>query len=468
MDKKQGYIPQDQRKKILMMCDDIRMFSGVSLMAREIITGTSHQFNWVNIGGAINHPEHGKLLDISLATNKNAGIDDSSVLIYPISGYGTPELLRHVIESQKPDAIMIFTDPRYWIWLFGMEHEIRKNIPLIYLNIWDNEPIPMYNKPYYESCDALFAISKLTEKINKEVLGEELCEEKVIKYIPHGINEDKFYPIIKEDEYFQIFKDELFKGKEYDFKLLYNARNLRRKSVPDLIHAWIQFVDNSTKYNDNKKSAFVLHTQILDENGTDLQAVVDLLTKGDPKYNIIFHEDKLSPEGMNYLYNSCDFTILTSSNEGWGLSLTESMMCGKPIIANATGGMIDQMNLEHSGGGYDTQRYNLSSLHTHTKSGNWALPVFPSNRSIIGSPQTPYIYDDRASSNDIAYRIEHAFNMVNIWPIKYEASCKAAREWVTSKESMMSSKHMCQNIFKGIHETLAKFTPRHDYELIEL
>ena len=43
--------------------------------------------------------------------------------------------------------------------------------PIIYLNIWDNYPAPMYNKEFYESCDLLLGISKQTVNINKLVLG---------------------------------------------------------------------------------------------------------------------------------------------------------------------------------------------------------------------------------------------------------------------------------------------------------
>ena len=164
---KEGYIPQAQRKKIIFMCDDIRMTSGISTMAREIVLGSSHVFNWINVGGAINHPDQGKRLDISQDTNKIAGINDSSVFIYPINGYGTPELVRQLIEVEKPDAIMFFTDPRYWVWLFQMESEIRKKIPMVYLNIWDDLPAPLYNKSFYDSCDTLMAISKQTLNINK-------------------------------------------------------------------------------------------------------------------------------------------------------------------------------------------------------------------------------------------------------------------------------------------------------------
>lgn len=169
---KKGYIPKDQRKKILLLCDDIRMHSGISTMARELVVGTAHVFNWVNIGGAIQHSEAGKRLDLSEDSSKITGIKDASVFLYPTNGYGDQSLVTQIMNIEKPDALMIFTDPRYWVWLFQMEHEIRIKTPIIYLNIWDDLPYPMYNKSFYESCDALLAISKQTENINKVVLGE--------------------------------------------------------------------------------------------------------------------------------------------------------------------------------------------------------------------------------------------------------------------------------------------------------
>ncbi len=82
------------------------------------------------------------------------------------------------------------------------------------------------------------AISKQTENINHCVLGPEVAAEKVIKYVPHGINEKFFFPITKEHpEYLalQDFKKQIFENKEYEFVLLYNARNIRRKCTPDLM-----------------------------------------------------------------------------------------------------------------------------------------------------------------------------------------------------------------------------------------
>mgnify|MGYP003664583807 FL=1 len=62
---KKGYIPKDQRKKILLMCDDMRTHSGIGTVAKEVVIHTAHHFNWVQLGAAIDHPEQGKRLNIS-------------------------------------------------------------------------------------------------------------------------------------------------------------------------------------------------------------------------------------------------------------------------------------------------------------------------------------------------------------------------------------------------------------------
>ena len=469
---KEGYIPQEQRKKILLLCDDIRMTSGISTMAREIVIGTAHHYNWVNVGGAIQHPDKGKRFDLNDDTNKNAGITDASVYLYPIDGYGSPELIRQMLQMEKPDAIMMFTDPRYWIWLFQMEHEIRKHVPIIYLNIWDDLPYPMYNKPYYESCDTLLAISKQTENINHSVLGPESAAEKVIKYVPHGINEKFFFPIDKSHpEYLAVeeFKKQIYGGKNYDFTLLYNARNIRRKSVPDLMLAWKIFIDALPKEKQDK-CALVMHTQVKDENGTDLQAVKDMIFGNNKQYNIIFDQNRYPTNIMNLMYNATDGCALISSNEGWGLSLTEAMMAGKPIIATVTGGMQDQMRFEDENGEWIkfTEKFGSNHRGKYKKHGKWAYPVFPSNLSIVGSIPTPYIFDDRAEPFHIAEQIEALYKTKTENPELYNEQCKAAYEWVTSDESMMSARLMSKNIIEGIDDTFDKWEPRYSFELIKV
>ncbi len=102
----------------MLITDDIRVHSGVANIGKEIVIHTAQHFNWVNLGGAIQHPDAGKRFDLSQATNEEIGLTDSSVILYPIHEYGNPDLLRQLINIEKPDAIMLITDPRYFVWLF--------------------------------------------------------------------------------------------------------------------------------------------------------------------------------------------------------------------------------------------------------------------------------------------------------------------------------------------------------------
>jgi hypothetical protein len=164
-----------KKNKILLLSDDLRMFSGIATMSREIVLGTLHQYDWCQIAGAIKHPDAGKVVDMTSACKQHNGRDDNYLKLYPVNGYGDENILFQIMEIEKPDAILHFTDPRFWQWLYHIEHQIRQRIPLTYLNIWDALPYPMWNKPAYKSCDALFAISKQTHNINTWILNPENC-----------------------------------------------------------------------------------------------------------------------------------------------------------------------------------------------------------------------------------------------------------------------------------------------------
>ena len=173
------------RKKILLMSDDLRMHSGIATVSKDIVTETLHHYDWVQLGGAIKHPENGKVFDMSQSVKTELGIDKGYLKLYPVSGYGNPDTLRQIIQIEKPDAILHYTDPRFWMWFYNMEHEVRTKIPIFYYNIWVDLPDPIWNENFYRSCDLLMAISKQTYGINRRMLSD--YEDWQIKYLPHGI-----------------------------------------------------------------------------------------------------------------------------------------------------------------------------------------------------------------------------------------------------------------------------------------
>jgi glycosyltransferase involved in cell wall biosynthesis len=462
---KLGYVPQKDRKKILLICDDIRVHSGVATVARELVVNSAHHFNWVNVAGAIQHPEVGKRVDISADTNNHAGIDDASVMLYPTNGYGDAMFIRQLLELEKPDAIFLITDPRYFTWLFNIENEIRKKTPIVYLNIWDDLPAPHYNKAYYEACDVLLGISKQTVNINKLVLGDK-AKDKIIKYVPHGLNEKVFKPLTDSDpewKEFQLFKKQFLKNKEYDFTLFFNSRNIRRKQIPDTMMAFKLFLD-SLPLEKAKKCALILHTDLVSDHGTDLIAVKELLFEG-YEDNIIFSTDRRDSKQMNFLYNLADAQILLTSNEGWGLSLTEAMLAGLPIIANVTGGMQDQMRFENDKGEWIDFDDKIPSNHrgTYKKHGKWAFPIFPSNISIMGSPPTPYIFDDRCRPEDATEAIKELYWMSTSDRV---ALGLEGREWAMSDEAGFTSEKMANRAIEAMDKLFATWKPRERFEFI--
>lgn len=467
MKEKFRYIKQEERKKILLLCDDIRMHSGIGTMGKEIVLGTAHHFNWVNLGGGIKHPQAGQVLDLSKDVNKQVGIEDSYIKILPNNGYGDAKLVREIIRVEKPDALLIFTDPRYWVWLFEIEREIRSKIPIFYLNIWDDYPAPLYNKSYYESCDVLMAISKQTKNINKIVLGDK-AKDKIIEYLPHGINTNYFFPIKSDHEDYDKlleFKKKVLQDKDYDFVVFYNSRNIRRKSTADSIFAFNQFCDLIGKEK-AKRCAFILHTTPVDNNGTDLYAVREALC--DPEYvNVYFSTDRLETAQLNLLYNICDVTIQLSSNEGWGLALTESLLTETMIVANVTGGMQDQMRFVDEKGKWIDFTEDFPSNHrgTYTECGVWAEPVFPSCMSIQGSPPTPYIFDDRCSPEDAAQAL---FKVYNLGKEERERRSKLGKEWAIGDEAKFTAEHMANSVIEILDRGFKEFKPRESYEFFKI
>ena len=462
-------VVDSNKKKILLLSDDLRMSSGVGTMSREIVMGTLDEYDWVQVGGAIQHPDAGKIVDMNSSIREETGIEDASLKIYPVNGYGDERLLRELIKTEKPDAIMIYTDPRFWGWLYNMEHEIRQHIPIFYYNIWDDLPYPRWNEPYYESCDLMLNISKQTHNIVQNVCQNKPRTDWDSTYIPHGINEKYFYPVKNEKEQLEMnkMKSELFQGKDIEFCLFYNNRNIRRKMTSDTILAFKTFADRLPKEK-RDKTAFVLHTQPVDQNGTDLPAVVEELC---PDLNVIFSTNKLENKHLNYLYNIADVTINLASNEGFGLGTCESLMCGTPIIVNVTGGLQDQCGFKLRGEYINYRDYGaIESLHDWRKwenneeltHGEWVKPVWPKSRSLQGSPPTPYIFDDRADWYEVADRINEWYEMSK--EERDECGFKG-HEFVCSDDAMMSARHMCQLFIDHMNTAFEKWTPREKYEV---
>lgn len=461
------------KKKILLLSDDLRMHSGIATVSRQFVTGTVDKFDWVQLGAAIKHPEEGKVFDLSEAIEKETGVKGASVKVYPSSGYGTPDKVRELILREEPDAILHFTDPRYWIWLYEIAHELRETMPILFYHIWDDLPDPMYNRNYFESCDWIGCISKQTYGIVRRVWGStretswKQPEDWQVKYVPHGINPNWYYPVTDADELkeFEDFKAQISnQSGEKDFVLLWVNRNIRRKMPGDVILAYKTFCDK-LEPEQAKKCLLLMHTAPVDDNGTDLIAVKKELC---PDYDVVFSGGSVDTKRMNFLHNVADVTINIANNEGFGLTTCESLMAGTPIIVNVTGGMQDQCGFSIDGTELTAEDYvEIGSLHNwkdwegKVEHGEWVKPVWSRVRSLNGSPPTPYIFDDRCDYEEVADKIHEWYQTS---PEDRKKSGLVGREWLLN--GTLNQDYMCDAMADGIETAIANWKPLKRFEIM--
>lgn len=289
----------------------------------------------------------------------------------------------------------------------------------------------------------------------------------LLSYVPHGSNPKYFYPINESSpdwEDFCKFRDEFRAKNDADFIVFFNNRNIRRKSPGDVILSYRRFCDGLSK-DQAKKCCLILKSAIIDENGTDLQAVKKAIC---PEYKIIFIPDAIGTQQMNWLYNISSVTIFMSSAEGFGLAANESLLAGTMLIAPVTGGLQDQMRFENESGAWIDVNQSFPTNHRgrYKKHGEWVIPLFPTARVLNGSVQTPFIFDDYTDAEDAATAIRIVYDL-SLTERNWRGEC--GRQWVLSAESGMSSPMMCDRFSTAMNKLFETWIPPgNKWELIEV
>jgi glycosyltransferase involved in cell wall biosynthesis len=346
------------KKKILTLSDHPLSPSGVGTQTKYICEAllNTGRYSVLSFGGAMKHQDYNPIQVEPYGEDWR---------IIPVDGYGTQEMIRSVIRTEKPDMIWFMTDPRFWGWLWEIENEIRPICPMVYYHVWDNYPYPHFNRNYYLSNDHVVTISKVTDDIVRTVAPEVACT-----YIPHAVNPDVFKPLLPS-EVAKIREDTLPEEDRDKVIFFWNNRNARRKQSGTLIWWFKEWLDKKDLHD---KAQLIMHTEPKDPHGQDLEHIINHL--GLEQRQILLSTQKLPPEQLAALYNMVDCTINISDAEGFGLATLESLSCGTPIIATMTGGLQEQVT-------DGTEWYGVG--------------IQPSSKSIIGSQQVPYIYEDRIS-----------------------------------------------------------------------
>jgi len=372
-----------EKIKILTLSDHPLSPSGVGTQTKYMIEALlkTGRFQFLCLGGAMKHNDY---------TPQRVDPWKDDWIIYPIDGYGDQPTIRSVLTQYKPDLIWFMTDPRFYGWLWEIENEIRPHVPMVYYHVWDNFPAPQFNKGFYMSNDEVVCISKVTHKILQEVAPEvSSC------YLPHAVNSEIFKkhtsPEIKSKiaqtrESILTNSGQVENNNPNKKIFFWNNRNARRKQSGTLIWWFKEWLDKVG----HDKATLVMHTDARDPHGQDLPHIIDTL--GLDQGQVLLSTQKVAPEELSIFYNAADYTINISDAEGFGLATLESLSCGTPIIVNMTGGLQEQVT-------------NGSDWF------GWGLQ--PASKSVIGSLQVPYIYEDRISQDDFEKIMSKALKCSN-------------------------------------------------------
>ena len=363
-----------KKKKILLLSDHALCTSGVGTQSRHLIEGLQKfypgEWSFRQFGAAVKH------------NNYDTIVVNEDFIIKPIDGFGDRDTLRVALATEKPDVLMLFTDPRFFIWLFEMEDEIHQVCPIVWWHVWDNRPTPRFNDVLYEATDLINCHSHLTY---------EMCSENFAKktnFVPHALPDHLFYPI-GEDEIRQHKKTLLGKDKLDHFITLWINRNARRKRPNDVLESWKIFLDQLEEKHGHRRASLLMHTEPTDDEGPNLYAAADHLGIKD---NVIFSTDRIEFSQMNIIHNVSDCCLNIAYAEGFGLPTLEAMQTATPIVALKTGGLTRQV-VDHRDGSEN----------------GVALPV--EMQSLVGSQLVPYIYEDYVSNQTVGNALLKMFEL---------------------------------------------------------
>ena len=405
--------------KIFTISDHPLSPSGVGTQTKYIIEGMlkTGKYQFVSFGGAIKHPAHDP------QHTEEWGQD---WIIWPVDGYGNADMVRAMIHQQKPDILWFMTDPRFYTWLWDIEHEVRAHLPMVYYHVWDNYPYPSFNKVWYNSTDHIACISKLTHDIVQTVsptVGS--------SYIPHAVDMDIFSPM--EPEIAAAFRKE--KNLDDKFVVLWNNRNARRKQSGSLIYWFKAFLEKNDAYG---KATLIMHTDPKDVHGQDLEAIMQELNLLNGE--ILISKNKVDAIDLAGMYNMADVTINISDAEGFGLATLESLSCGTPIIVTMTGGMQDQV----------------------TDGENWyGIGLEPVSKAIIGSQDVPYIYEDRLSEEQVVDALTQMYTMSLEERRTWGVQC---REWALQGFNFNTFVENWDELFTNLHDEHGSWDTRTGYK----
>lgn len=349
--------------------------------------------------------------------------DYEGIRTWMVPGYGHAEHIRYFLADERPDIVLANADPRFFEYLFKIDNEIRRQCPLAFYHLWDDDPFPDFNMPVYLSCDGILCGSKFTYDLLQGY--EDLSRRNNIFYTPIGIDTDTYKPLPAADR--QAFRKEFnafTKDRYLNARFIVGVvgRHAERKQLLSILESF----NNWSKGKDDV--LLFIHTPGADQ-GDSLGYALQMRYGDTDK--IVYSNaapHRQTDELINKFYNFFDVLVNRSNAEGFGLPIAEAMAAGVPCIS------ID----------------NMGPRGLITAENGWLLEA--DCTPLIGNFITPYIYSRYVTDTKFEGALDFAYNNKGIRDSK-AVNCRPHIEQYYNQAQMVN------NVEKALLDIISAFKP---------
>lgn len=394
------------KKRILWHSDSPTCATGFGNVARSLLAELYDPEQWELTVIGINHagePYSTKDYPYLEPNGHNTGLWPAMDNGGMFAMYGMNKVVQFA-QTGTYDVLFILQDPfilgLYLPKLLEVREKLEKKFKIIFYFPIDVAPI--------RDSWAADVVSKIdfpvayTEFGRREI--QRVCPDLAMDVINHGLDTDLYKPIIGEAR--TMIRKMVFPQVPDDWFLVMNVnRNQPRKDLARTFEAFAKF------HKKNPKSFLYIHAAKEDAGG-NMEEIADHFglqvgkdwSYPDPR---VFTPNKGLPlEMMPQIYACADLMVSTTLGEGHGLSMTESMGCGIPVLFPRNSSMIEIIGENEERG-------------SHIKCGG------PDHTICLG-PQ------DNSRLRPVVHIDDMAEKMLNIWryPQKYQRKAALALSWV--------------------------------------
>lgn len=273
------------------------------------------------------------------------GIDWQGIQIYP-SGAGKFGERSIPYWFSETESDVVFSHHDHWSVSGTLRQMQQSGIPMVLYTILDHD-LPGKRPPK--------AVVEANENALRTVVMSKWAEERMensrisndkIERIPHGVNTRKYAPVTDKIPEEELKRDLGVPEDAFVFGMV-SANYGPRKNIPGHMQAFKQFLDQ----NNADDAYFYIHTHPTMEGGYNLYDVRDSLNLDEDR--VLFPDPHKKYHGIDdltvvQLYNTFDVHLNITQSESWGLTITEAMSCGTPVIVANNSAQTEQMGVPYN------------------------------------------------------------------------------------------------------------------------